>query len=271
MGCKCKGFTLIELLVVISIIALLMAILVPTMSKVRKHAKEVVCQAHLHQWSVCFSAYTGDYDGHFSAGGCSSDVGGHRIMGEQWMQALLPYYREPDLRCCPEAPKKTATVDNGLAGNIFEAWGIFDTDAGAAPVWGFDGDYGSYGISRWIYDIRSNGQPGGWGGTEKYWRHCNVRSANQIPLFADCCWVGTWPDHTDQPPAYQGQRIGEGGFICDYCIPRHFDEINAIFVDFSSRKVGLKELWRLRWHRSYNVNADPPVWPEWMKRFKDYN
>src|SRR5512136_2226197 len=52
---KGKGFTLIELLVVISVIVLLMAILLPTLSRVRKQARAVGCQANLRQWGLLFS------------------------------------------------------------------------------------------------------------------------------------------------------------------------------------------------------------------------
>jgi len=52
---KHRGFTLIELLVVIAIIALLMAILMPALRRVKEQAKTVVCRSHLQQWSLCLA------------------------------------------------------------------------------------------------------------------------------------------------------------------------------------------------------------------------
>jgi hypothetical protein len=51
-----------------------------------------------------------------------------------------------------------------------------------------------------------------------------------------------------------------------------------LFMDWSVRKVGLKELWTLKWHRSYDTagpwtkagGVKPEDWPQWMRIFKDY-
>jgi len=57
-----EGFTLVELMVVISIIALLLALLMPSLSRAREGAKRQVCANQLKQNSVGIHAYAGDYD-----------------------------------------------------------------------------------------------------------------------------------------------------------------------------------------------------------------
>ncbi len=59
---KKKGFTLVELLVVISIIALLMGILIPSLNKARMSAYGVVCMAHLRQYGIAMSVYASSWN-----------------------------------------------------------------------------------------------------------------------------------------------------------------------------------------------------------------
>ena len=60
-----KGFTLIELLVVIAIIALLMAILMPGLSRAKEQARNMVCRSNLRQYGVAATMYLDDNEGAF--------------------------------------------------------------------------------------------------------------------------------------------------------------------------------------------------------------
>ena len=62
------------------------------------------------------------------------------------------------------------------------------------------------------------------------------------------------------------------------CIDRHSGGINSVFLDGSVGKIPLRALWKLKWHRNYNVSGPwtkaggvvPTDWPVWMRRFRGY-
>jgi prepilin-type processing-associated H-X9-DG protein len=62
------------------------------------------------------------------------------------------------------------------------------------------------------------------------------------------------------------------------CLNRHNAAVNSAFLDWSVRKVDLKELWTLRWHKNYDIRGpwtkaggvQPTDWPAWMRGMKDY-
>ena len=62
------GFTLIEVLVVAAIIALLVAILLPTLRRARGVARQTVCLSNIRSIGQAFSMYRSDYDGWLPVG-----------------------------------------------------------------------------------------------------------------------------------------------------------------------------------------------------------
>ncbi len=267
------AFTLVELLVVIAIIALLMSILMPALARVRKQAKAVLCVSNLKQWGTILLMYADDNEG--------STPGGWNA-GKMWMTDLEPYYgEEGDIRLCPEARKFLHTIPSWYAGT-FTAWGIWGHPGlygGEIPDWAEKGQYGSYGINAWVHNTPDVGV---WtGGNPEWrrplhWRTVYVKAAYAVPAFGGSMWDGTDPDSHDDPPTYEGLQIGTG--MNTFCLNRHNGYVGWTFLDLSARLVGLKELWTLKWHRTYNTcgewtkcgNVTRDDWPEWMRKFPEY-
>lgn len=88
-----KGFTLVELLVVISIIALLLAVLMPALNKARKQGRKIVCSSSLRQIGLAFTTYAQNYDDWIvvAKDPRSSITSGPFAGQESWNFALLPY------------------------------------------------------------------------------------------------------------------------------------------------------------------------------------
>ena len=75
-----SGFTLVELLVVIGIIALLIAILLPSLSKARESANRVACGSNLRQWGLMCHLFAQDHRGKFPAAYHMNGNGGNFTM-----------------------------------------------------------------------------------------------------------------------------------------------------------------------------------------------
>src|SRR3954463_11462896 len=63
-----KAFTLVELLVVIGIIAVLISVLLPALSKARQRAQTVACSSNLHQITLAALMYAAEFNGHLPYG-----------------------------------------------------------------------------------------------------------------------------------------------------------------------------------------------------------
>lgn len=247
---------MIELLVVIAVIALLMSILMPALNQVKGQARSTACQSNLKQWGLIFAMYANDY--------------GQKITTEgrdgYWLVLTHPYLNivaqagqtsRHDLYFCPTAKKP---VDEG-GRNPFAAWHYYYY--GVHYI-------GSYGINAWVYDYKNKDRyqdrPG-----KDMWRTLEVKGADNIPVLMPCYHGGGCPDYRDEPPQYSGEAWagGHNDEMKRFCLDRHDGFVNSVFMDWSVRRVGLKELWRLKWHRSFDTTYPPPNWPDWMKHLKE--
>jgi len=249
-----SGFTLIELLVVISVIALLLAVLLPALGQVRKQARAVACQAKLRQWGLVFSMYIDDSDSQYPLAGALG-------MQNWYFRFWRPQYSDSnDMLLCPMATRHEGNkIDSGLLYESFGAGSKYTTwkwCPGNEDVRRFY--YGSYGANFW-----TNGP----------WKHLAQR-----PLLLDCAGDGVSPMTTHAPPVFDGQLVANPSHISWACIDRHQGGVNTLFWDRTVRKVGLKELWTLNWHPKYDTanrwtkagGVEPQDWPQWMRRFKEY-
>lgn len=115
---KKKGFTLIELLVVLSVIAVLIAILIPALNIPRQTAFKLYCINNLKQLGITVHSYTQEYKvypvcvldanvawAQFLA---NPDIAKNKMLGVP--VSLWPYHKEKNLYNCPMLKRKEATI-----------------------------------------------------------------------------------------------------------------------------------------------------------------
>ncbi len=241
----------------------------------RRRAKEVVCQANLRQWRDIFQDYI-DPNGRFISGDKYTP-------GYWWIKYLSEEHKDwkrTRIWFCPEADKpfvdEYGRIGPGIA--VFRAWGIY-FGLGLGP----SGVSGSYGLNGYVIPIegstpsRPRTYAGGVAATDGWQNLHEVPNANTVPMFVEALRFDVWPLPTDHPPEDEF-AAWVGNMMARCSIDRHEGAVNCLFVDGSVRKVGLKELWTLKWSKSFNTAGPwtkaggvlPTDWPPWMRSFKDY-
>jgi prepilin-type N-terminal cleavage/methylation domain-containing protein/prepilin-type processing-associated H-X9-DG protein len=108
-----RGFTLIELLVVVAIIALLIAILLPSLGRAKEKAKQVSCGSNLRQIGLGFAEYMNQNNNGFP-GAAPND--GKSI---NWISWLATARIQPP---SPPTPGITYIADGGIAPYMHLTW-----------------------------------------------------------------------------------------------------------------------------------------------------
>ncbi|MFA5203517.1 MAG: prepilin-type N-terminal cleavage/methylation domain-containing protein [Lentisphaeria bacterium] len=211
-----QGFTLIELLVVIAIIAILAALLLPSLGAARDSAKAIACMSNLKQIGLATQSYLANSNGMFPPAGKKDDD-----MGGYWRNVI------PVGRCWPYnltyLAQEIASAEgpSGIGSRVFICPG--DSDAGA--LWSNYG-YNVWYLGGWKSAVMESDLDYEYMGTAKM-----VANPTQTVLvleqIAGLGW-GPYPPSMGARPWLSWMPVGGPESIARW---RHHDAMNVLFVD----------------------------------------
>ena len=276
-----RAFTLIGLLVVISIIALLIAILLPALGNARKSARTIQCLSNVRGTGSAMIGFIADNKNEFMR----YDNG---TFPKFWMGELLPYidgYTQGagqgqtiyvDTYQCPEV-----VGDRGLMNSL----PAHQLSSKSSPYYYIDGNIrttSGYSYNGYLYSTLGNqGNTGGsnWApplyknspyGLNKAWPNLldNVIDTTETPFFADGAWIDGWPTENDNPPAAfddipnyfeNGTNLwnNHSTHMWRFLSNRHGTNTQVTYLDGHAETIELRDLWAQKWNPVYTPNLNP--------------
>jgi prepilin-type N-terminal cleavage/methylation domain-containing protein/prepilin-type processing-associated H-X9-DG protein len=176
------GFTLIELLVVIAIIAVLAALLLPTLAKSKERAYTIACLNNLKQLTACWAMYSHDHNDSLPPNNSVYDIStGQPIPGLDLKQTWCPGNARADV--------STTNIESGYLFTYNRNAAIYHCPADRAPVYTLDGQVlniprtRSYNMSQSINGLGGPEASLWW--IPSYQKYTHIKSPAQIFVFGD--------------------------------------------------------------------------------------
>jgi prepilin-type N-terminal cleavage/methylation domain-containing protein/prepilin-type processing-associated H-X9-DG protein len=240
------GFTLTELLVVVGLIALLISLLLPALTKARAAANASACLSNLRQMSTAWAMYITENRGRLPEPESAPQPGTPEVAWRSYWPGILDTYKvRGAVILCPGAQQPMPYNYNKGMGNVNHAWtGRFIPQIGS--TWRFNLTTwrdGSYAYNQYLT-----------AGEEFGSRITSVRPLSEVPVFIDATYTDVHPDAgTEQqpppaPPNLRGQNFPLGQpHHWRFLITRHGRGVNVALADGSARWVRLEETYLLQW------------------------
>lgn len=226
------AFTLIELLVVIAIIALLLAILTPSLTKAKDIAKKVLCLSNERQLGLALQAYLFEHSDRLPPSSC------HLNNPDQYWLHILADYTETQLlfRCPSDRSKKFVDWDRPLDEQESDLrWSSFSLNSLLDPDCPYNkGQYNkTSSIKRPMYCVYISESPENWTSADhlhpETWK-CIQQVKSQI----------AWDRHKNETANY-------------------------IFADGHAENLHLEQTWT-RPGSCYWYPSAAPSWPNHLKK-----
>lgn len=234
---KKHGFTLIELLVVISVIALLLSILMPSLQKVKESASATVCASNVKQLGLGWVLYAGDNDDWFPIG----------ISWQTWHD----WWQEGGWGIAEYLPTAGKWSDGTAVGvtatGVYKGW-YCPRHTKEAINWGIPTGY------HVNYHI----------GFQRYTRQSKIPSISSTPLLY-CFWDEN-PLEEVEPPLYLGNyfscaanpaRDEDGGTAVAYRFMAGISNVHGCGTNFMSADLHTERVKPLENQEAY---ADRFTW-----------